>query len=142
MESVTEITVRSFHVDHFGHVNHARYVEFLEEGRWRYIESNGLLMPLHELGSLHVVVELRIRYRKSAGMGEKLLIKTEITSRSDSSFTVGQTLTSSANGAVIAEADITNVFLDPHGKALPISNAVLDAWPDLADVPYCDRCKP
>ena len=135
MKSVSDITVRNYHVDHFGHVNHARYVEFLEEARWQYLESNGLLKPLHELGSLHVVADLRVRYHRGARMGEQLHIETEITGRSNSSFTVGQTLTSAANGAVIVEADITNVFVNAHGKALPISQAVLDVWSDLAEAP-------
>ena len=94
MKSVTEITVRNYHVDHFGHVNHARYVEFLEEARWQYLESNGLLTPLHELGDLHVVADLMVRYLRGARMGEQLRIETEVTGRSSSSFTVGQTVTS------------------------------------------------
>lgn len=135
MKSVTEVTLRNYHVDHFGHVNHARYVEFLEEARWRYLESNELLMPLHELGSLHVVAELRVRYIEGARMGEQLRIETELTGRSNSSFTVGQTISSAANGAMIAKADVTNVFVDTRGRALPIRKAVLDVWPDLAQAP-------
>ena len=33
MEFTTQMKVRGFHEDRFGHVNHARYLEFLEEGR-------------------------------------------------------------------------------------------------------------
>ncbi len=135
MKHLSEITVRNYHVDHFGHVNHARYVEFLEEARWQYMEKNGLLTPLHELDSLHVVANLRVRYHRAARMGEHLHIETKITGRSNSSFTVGQTLTSAANGSVVAEADITNVFVNAHGTALPISKAVLGVWPDLAEAP-------
>ena len=36
----TEIMVRGYHLDMFGHVNNARYLEFLEEGRWTFFDKN------------------------------------------------------------------------------------------------------
>ncbi|MDA3790501.1 MAG: thioesterase family protein [Desulfobacula sp.] len=64
MKTITNLTVRSYHIDHFGHVNHARYVELLEEARWQYLEKNKLLDPIHEVSAFHVVAELFIKYRK------------------------------------------------------------------------------
>lgn len=69
MKTVTKLIVRSYHIDYFGHVNHARYVEFLEEARWQYLEGNNLLAPIHEVGAIHVVAELSIKYRKPAKIG-------------------------------------------------------------------------
>ncbi len=34
MKSTINIRVRGYHVDLFRHVNNARYLELLEEGRW------------------------------------------------------------------------------------------------------------
>ena len=34
----TPIKVRGYHLDLYGHVNNARYLEFLEEARWAYFE--------------------------------------------------------------------------------------------------------
>ena len=39
MESTTEIVIRGYHVDIYGHVNNARYLEFLEEDRWAVLEA-------------------------------------------------------------------------------------------------------
>ncbi len=55
MESQMSIKIRCYHVDMFGHVNHARYLEFMEEGRWTYFEENNLFLPFHEKGIGHVV---------------------------------------------------------------------------------------
>jgi thioesterase-3 len=33
------MTVRGYHLDLFGHVNNARYLEFLEEARWDWFEQ-------------------------------------------------------------------------------------------------------
>ena len=38
--SITEIKVRGYHLDLYGHVNNARYLEFLEEARWAFAETN------------------------------------------------------------------------------------------------------
>jgi len=43
MKSTVQIKVRNYHLDRFGHVNNARYLEFLEEGRWTYSEENNLV---------------------------------------------------------------------------------------------------
>lgn len=39
VSSVIVLKVRGYHVDVFGHVNHARYLEFLEEARWAFFEE-------------------------------------------------------------------------------------------------------
>src|SRR5690625_2602971 len=36
--------VRGYHLDGYGHVNNARYLEFLEEGRWRYFDDRPTLV--------------------------------------------------------------------------------------------------
>ena len=37
--STTEIKVRGYHLDVYQHVNNARYLELLEEARWRHYEA-------------------------------------------------------------------------------------------------------
>lgn len=34
-----KLTVRNYHLDGYGHVNNARYLEFLEEARWTFFKS-------------------------------------------------------------------------------------------------------
>jgi thioesterase-3 len=35
-----EIRIRGYHTDLYQHVNNARYLEFLEEGRWQLLEDH------------------------------------------------------------------------------------------------------
>ncbi len=35
----TTIRIRGYHLDGYGHVNNARYLEFLEEARWAYFSN-------------------------------------------------------------------------------------------------------
>ena len=58
------IRVRNYHLDGYGHVNNARYLEFLEEARWAFFEEHGLLSEID--GLMLVVVRTDIRYRRAA----------------------------------------------------------------------------
>ena len=62
-----EITVRSTHIDVMGHVNNAKYVEFLERGRVDEVEKKGVdLWDMVKRGLGFAVVNLNIHYRKEA----------------------------------------------------------------------------
>lgn len=39
MLNKTRIKVRGYHLDLFQHVNNARYLEFMEEGRWAFFDE-------------------------------------------------------------------------------------------------------
>ena len=133
MKSTTEITIRNYHVDYFGHVNHARFLELLEEARWCYLEENGLIEPIHQFKAFHVVAGVVIDYRYQALMGDILRIETVIDSRSSRSFRVNQKAFIQASGRLAVEATITNVFVDDKGRSQKISDDLLAHWPDLAN---------
>jgi thioesterase-3 len=88
VKTISEIKIRGYHVDHFNHVNNARYLEFLEEGRWDYSEKNGLIDTFHERGITHVTVSIHINYHRSAVVGQVLKIDTRVVGKSNKSFTM------------------------------------------------------
>ena len=76
------VRVRNYHLDGYGHVNNARYLEFLEEARWAFFEEHGLLSEI--AGFMLVVVRTDIRYRRAAVDGDILRFEgrlKELTSR-------------------------------------------------------------
>ncbi len=76
------VRVRNYHLDGYGHVNNARYLEFLEEARWTFFEEHGLLSEID--GLMLVVVRTDIRYRRAAVEGDILRFEgrlKELTSR-------------------------------------------------------------
>ncbi len=133
MKTNTNFTVRSYHVDYFGHVNHARYVELLEEARWQYLEKNELLGPIHEVGAFHVVAELFIKYRKPSIVGDVLQVETQIESRLSRGFKMSQTAVIEQSGDLALEAIVTNVFVDGKGQPRLIDDDILRIWSDLAE---------
>jgi thioesterase-3 len=132
MKSTTNITVRNYHIDHFGHVNHARFVELLEEARWRYLEENQLLEPIHHVGAFHVVAKVMIQYKNPAHIGNILCFETQIDQRSTHSFQVDQKVYLKNSEKMIIKANITNVFIDQRGQPRLIDQDILGIWPDLA----------
>lgn len=132
MQTTTEIKVRGYHVDHFGHVNHARYLEFLEEARWQYLEKNQLLEPIHRNGAFHVVSAVDIKYRHPLRPGDVLSIETKIDGRSRKWFRMDQRAYIKPSGKAAIEAVITNVFVDGQGRPRAIDSEMLRIWPDLS----------
>lgn len=119
-----EIKVRGYHLDVYGHVNNARYLEFLEEARWSLFEKDMALWM--EMGVSFFVVNINISYRSPAVLNTFLNIESGITEIKSRSCVLKQTVTDKATGKVVAEADVTFVIVDQAGKAVTLSDTVLE----------------
>ena len=108
----TRIKVRGYHLDLFGHVNNARYLEFLEEARWNQFEDEGNLALFLESGLALVVVNINIDYRHPATMGDQLLVETGVQSIGKRSAVIHQRVLLEGSDTVVAEADVTFVVFD------------------------------
>lgn len=134
----TPIKVRGYHLDLYGHVNNARYLEFLEEARWAYFEATHGLAWFTESGLAFVVVNININYRRPAFMNEQLVVHTGVKSLSNRSAVIHQRITLEDMSTVVSEADITFVLFDEKqnkaividGDARKMLEAMLD--PELA----------
>lgn len=79
MEFTQEIRVLYSDTDAYGVVWHGAYTKWFEAARVGLVEDLGL--PLEDLeakGILFPVVEMNIRYKSSAKMNERIIIKTNI----------------------------------------------------------------
>lgn len=107
----TVIRVRGYHLDLYGHVNNARYLEFLEEARWAYLESRRGLDWWHERGLGFVVAAVTINYRRPATMGVDLEIRSTMKRIGGRSAIIHQDVVNRATGELVADADITFVIV-------------------------------
>ncbi|MCA1773767.1 MAG: acyl-CoA thioesterase [Halomonas sp.] len=123
--SQTHLRVRGYHLDGYGHVNNARYLEFMEEGRWAFFDEHPALMKeLHAAGRAFVVVNLNIDYRAAAVQGDDLVVMTGIIDVGDRSAVCHHQIRQK-NGRLVAQADLTFVLLDVRAnKASPIDGNV------------------
>ncbi len=79
MEYIQEIRVLYSDTDSYGVVWHGAYTKWFEAARVGVVESLGLkLEELEANNVLFPVVEMNIRYKSSAKMNERILIKTTV----------------------------------------------------------------
>ena len=77
MEVVLETVVRCTEIDVNGHVNNAKYVEYLEWGREEWYERQGFPYDrLQGLGAATVVVNINLNFRQACHQGDRLRIVT------------------------------------------------------------------
>ncbi|MFT6071437.1 MAG: acyl-CoA thioester hydrolase [Bacteriovoracaceae bacterium] len=78
MEATTfqyPIRILEKHLDTFGHVNNATYLELYEEARWDFIERNGYgLKKIQETGIGPVILELKLKFKRELKNREEITI--------------------------------------------------------------------
>ena len=128
----TTIKVRGFHEDRFGHVNNARYLEFLEEGRWDYLDERGPRGGFAALGVFPVVVHIDISYRRPSSVGDLLTVATEVADVSSRKIVMHQTISQADSGKLCCEAGVSILLVDAEtGRPCSLSDEIRGAWPDL-----------
>lgn len=113
MLHLTPIKVQGFHLDLYGHVNNARYLEFLEEARWGLMEDYGDLAWFMAQKLALVVSRIDIRYLRSATMGDQLVIETQLAELLPREGRIYQKIIRKDNGKIVAEADVTFAVIHP-----------------------------
>ncbi|MBL1268320.1 MAG: acyl-CoA thioesterase [Halomonas sp.] len=126
--SRVNLRVRGYHLDGYGHVNNARYLEFMEEGRWDFFDQHPeMIKELHQAGRAFVVVNLNIDYLAAARQGDDLEVMTGIIDVGERSGLCHHRIVRK-DGTVIARADLTFVLLDMRAnKAAAIEGEVREA---------------
>jgi len=111
-ESVVDIVVRSTEIDVNGHVNNAKYLEYLEWGREDWYERSGLYYDiLLQMNVQTVTVNININYRKECRQGEKLSIRTNAQKAGRSSYVLEQQIVNE-QGQLCADALVTCVTIN------------------------------
>ncbi|MCG3165177.1 MAG: Long-chain acyl-CoA thioesterase FadM [Bacteroidia bacterium] len=124
-ESQIEIKVRGYHLDVYQHVNNARYLELLEEGRWAHYEGRleSDFFTQNKLGM--VVVNNNINYHYPATLGEVLIVKTKIEHVGNKSVRFRQQLFLKGTDKLVIDASVTFVIMDMKTiKSVPIEGKI------------------
>lgn len=126
MEYLTEIKVRGYHADFYGHVNNARYLEFFEEDRWARLESKIDLRKWAARGLGFLIVNINVNYRKAVVVGETVLVTTDIEKINTKSAVLKQEILFKETREVAADAMITFVVIDKTGRAVLMEGEILE----------------
>src|SRR5690606_13622860 len=108
----TELVVRGYHLDLYQHVNNARYLEFLEEARWSYLESKQTIDWLTKNAIGFVIVNINVNFRRAAVLNDRLLIQTQTSKIGNKSVVVHQGIYLKGTDTKVLDADITFVVMN------------------------------
>jgi len=126
MVHTIDIKVRGYHMDVFGHVDNARYLEFLEEGRWSAFEQKLDLQAWALKGYAFTVVNINIDYRSPAKLNDLLSVETSLAKIGRRSGVIHQAVKLKDTGTLVAEAHVTFVLFDPRQqKAAVLEGEIL-----------------
>jgi len=111
-----EVVVRSTDVDMLGHVNNAKYLEYMEWARFDWIIQAGLTWEeLRRRQILPVVASIQINYRKELRMLDKVTILSKPVRIGGKSFVLRQEIYKES-GELACDADFTMVMIDAAAR--------------------------
>lgn len=128
------IKVRGFHTDMFGHVNNARYLEFLEEARWELLDKHMDYQQWEKLGKAFIVANINISYKMPSHLGQILEIQSSISKLGGRSGTVHQEIFLKGTEKKVVEADVVFVIIDTKtGKVIKIDGDLFRMFSKISD---------
>ena len=128
METALEIPVRSTEVDFLGHVNNAKYLEYMEWGREDWYRKTGYTFEkLAGMGIGTVTVNITIDYHNECGLGDVVIVKTRPVKTGRSSYVFQQEILKKGAAIKLSDARVTTVAIDmKQRKSLPIPEFLME----------------
>ena len=102
--------------DAYGIVYYANYLKFMERARSDMVRAVGVDQAdeLHRSGSAYAVVEVSIKYRRPARLGDDLLVVSTVEQVRASSVDIHQRVMRGPE--LLTDARVTAAFLDGSGR--------------------------
>lgn len=117
-EHVYSTSIREGHLDTFGHVNNARYLDLLEEARWQWITENGFgLNEVRERAQGPTILQIDIKYRAELKNRERITIRTVVTEYRGKIGKLQQRI-EKEDGSLAAEAMLVCALFDLRERKL------------------------
>ncbi len=126
------ITVMSSHIDMFGHVNHTRYLEYMEWARFAWAAHAGVPLPelIRDKGIGPAIIRVNLVFRRECRLGDALVVTARALSARRGIGRVEQSITDTRTGERVCDAELTFVMLDLVArKAVPLPEFFLQQIP-------------
>lgn len=113
-----DLVVKEFHLDTFGHVNNATYLQIYEEARWQFITENGYgLEKIKATGLGPVILEIKIRFVKELRLREKITIHSQTGEYNGRVGAIKQWITD-AEDNICSDIELKIGLFDTHKRKL------------------------
>ena len=118
-----EIVIKECHLDSFGHVNNAVYVQLYEEARWDFITKNGFGLEVIQRDQVGpVLLDLQVKFRREIKNREVIKIHSQTREILSSKMLVLDQKMIKADGKIASEALFTVGFFDMKQRKLIEAN--------------------
>ncbi len=116
-----KLQIRERHLDTFGHVNNATYLEIFEEARWEMIEKAGWgLEEIKKKKVGPVILEINIKYQKEVLNREFVTVLTRLLERKNKKITLIKQEIINEKGELTTTIELTLGFMDLEKRMLII----------------------
>ncbi|MES2964751.1 MAG: acyl-CoA thioesterase, partial [Bdellovibrionota bacterium] len=117
-EHVYKLQIREFHLDTFGHVNNAVYLELFEEARWDIITARGYgLDTVMKTRIGPTILAVNVQFRRELKNRENVVIKTNVVS-SEGKISILRQALFNEKGEEACTADFTIGLFDLNQRKL------------------------
>ena len=118
-----EIVIKECHLDSFGHVNNAVYVQLYEEARWDFITKNGFGLEVIQKDQVcPVLLDLSVKFRREIKNREIIKIHSQTREIISSKMMVLEQKMINSEGKIASEAVFTVGFFDMKTRKLIEAN--------------------
>ncbi len=112
------LMIRESHIDTFGHVNNATYLQIMEEARWQMITEQGYgLDKVRESQQGPVILEVNLKFLRELRLRENITIQTELLEYKGKIGRLRQTVINE-NNDLAADATFTFGLFDLKARKL------------------------
>jgi YbgC/YbaW family acyl-CoA thioester hydrolase len=126
----TEIEVRGYELDSFGHVNHANYLHYFEFARWKMLESEGVTLDVfRSFDRFPVIAAIEVQYHRPTFMGDRLIVETRLVEYKRSSMQIEQVILKGEKR--VTSAKVRSVIVSGDGRPAELPEELEKKWRSL-----------
>lgn len=117
------LTVMSTHIDMFGHVNHTRYLEYMEWARFDWAAHYGNPLPelIRDKGVGPAIIRAHLNFRRECKLGDELIVTARAVGARRGIGRIHQEIRDVRTDERVCDAEMTFVMLDlTSRKTVPL----------------------
>lgn len=131
-----DIPVRYGDLDPQGHLNNARFVTYIEQGRISYLHTLGLWKGESFLDLGMIVADVHVSYLAPVFFGQTVRVGVCVSRMGNKSLDFKYELSDAASGQLLARAETVMVAFDYHtDQTVPLSDAWRQIIADYEGIP-------
>jgi len=112
------LVIKECHLDFFGHVNNAVYLQLLEEARWDFCTRNGFgLKQMKETAKGPIVLEVQLRFLREMTLRQNISIFSQVISHNKKIGKLQQSI-KDESGNTLLEAHFVMGFFNMETRKL------------------------